>query len=94
MLLRGQIGEKEELLAVKQKNDQLLLLLDKEHCSLIRERDNHRNVKEEAGKTEADINSKWDQYWKEMEDCRLVKDDLTHQVYGLKEECQNLKAQW
>jgi len=29
-----------------------------------------------------------------MEDCRMLKDDLTHQVYASKEDCQNLKAQW
>jgi hypothetical protein len=82
------------LLTVKQKNDEHLLLLDKEYSSLTRERDNQRNIKEEAAKNEAEINRKWDEYWKQMEDCRLLKDDLTHQVYASKEECQNLKAQW
>lgn len=46
------------------------------------------------GKTETEINKKWDEYWKEMEECRMLKEDLTHQVYASKEHCQNLKAQW
>jgi hypothetical protein len=93
-LLRQELKQKERLLDVKKQNDEHILLLDREYGSLSKDRDNQRGIKEEVGKTESEINKKWDDYWKEMEDCRILKEDLTHQVYNSKEHCQNLKGQW
>jgi hypothetical protein len=75
--LRREVREKELLLQTKTQNDEHLLLLDKECADLQREVANQQSIREDVGKAEAEINKKWDEYWKQLEACRLLKQDLT-----------------
>ena len=71
--LRREVREKELLLQTKTQNDEHLLLLDKEYADLQREVANQQGIKEDVCKAEAEINKKWDEYWKQLECCRLLK---------------------
>lgn len=75
--LRREVREKELLLQTKTQNDEHLLLLDKECADLQREVANQQSIREDVVKAEAEINKKWDEYWKQLEACRLLKQDLT-----------------
>lgn len=79
---------------VKIKNDENILLLDKEFDSVSRETSKQVGIQEDVRSAEADLTRKWNNHRVQLEDCRKEKEELVRKIFEEKEQIAKQQKEW
>lgn len=79
---------------VKIKNDENILLLDKEFDTISRETAKQVGIQDDVRSAEADLTRKWNNHRVQLEDCRKEKEELVKKIFQEKEQIAKQQKEW